>query len=91
MNRYELQVVGHIDARLARALGAELGGRTPDGLSVLVFSSIDAAATYGLLARLRDLGLELVSMAPVAPDDAGAADPGAPDGGPAMRKGRERS
>jgi hypothetical protein len=67
MNRYEIRVVGHLDTRRAHALGAEAYRRLPDGGSVLVVSVIDQAATYGLVARLRDAGLELVSMARLSP------------------------
>ena len=62
MNRYEIRVVGHLDARRAHALGAEECRQLPDGDSILVVSAIDQAATYGLLARFRDAGLELVSI-----------------------------
>ena len=74
MNRYEIRVVGHLDTRWAHALGAEECRRLPDGASVLVISVIDQAATYGLLARFRDAGLELVSivrLSPEPPDRAG--------------------
>lgn len=62
MNRYEIQVVGHLDARRARALGAEDFRLLPNGDSVLVVSAVDMAAAYGLLARLRDAGLEFVTV-----------------------------
>ena len=62
MNRYEIRVVGHLDARRARALGAEDIRLLTDGDSVLIVSAVDGAAAYGLLARLRDAGLELVAV-----------------------------
>jgi hypothetical protein len=68
MNRYEIRVVGHLDARRARALGAEECRWLPDGASILVVSVTDQAATYGLLARFRDVGLELVSFARLSPE-----------------------
>jgi hypothetical protein len=68
MNRYEIRVVGHLDARRAHALGAEECRWLPDGVSLLVVTAIDQAATYGLLARLRDAGLELVSVVRVRSD-----------------------
>jgi hypothetical protein len=64
MTRYEIQVAGHIEARWARALGAETCRLLPEGRSVLLVTAVDAAATYGLIARLRDAGLELVSFTP---------------------------
>jgi hypothetical protein len=71
MNHYEIRVAGHLDLRRARALGAEDCRRLAGGQTLLVFSSIDRAATYGLIARLRDAGLELVSVTPIAPDESG--------------------
>jgi hypothetical protein len=75
MNRYEIRVVGHVETRRARALGCELCRLTPDGDSVLGFTAVDQAATYGLVARLRDAGLELVAIermptTPTVGDDA---------------------
>lgn len=64
MTRYEIQVAGHLDQRRARALGAETCRHLPDGRSALQITVVDAAATYGLIARLRDAGLELVSFTP---------------------------
>jgi hypothetical protein len=62
MNRYEIRVVGHLDARHARALGCEECQWLPDGNSILTAATLDQAATYGLLARLRDAGLELITV-----------------------------
>jgi hypothetical protein len=75
MNRYEIRVVGHVDMRRARALGFDDCRRLPNGDSLLVADPIDLAATYGLLARCRDAGLELVAIerTPLACDT--AADP----------------
>ena len=75
MNRYEIRVVGHLDARRAHALGAEECRRLPDGDSILVVSVIDQAATYGLLARFRDVGLELVSIVRLSPESPDRVDP----------------
>jgi hypothetical protein len=70
MNRYEITVIGRLEARRARGLGAD-GFRSLDGgRTVLLFASLDRAATYGLLARLRDAGLELVSLESVAGGEA---------------------
>jgi hypothetical protein len=75
MNRYEIRIVGHLDARRAHALGAEECRRLPDGDSILVVSVIDQAATYGLLARFRDVGLELVSIVRLSPESPDREDP----------------
>ena len=59
MDRYEIQVTGHLDQRRARALGCDELRLLPGGASLLVFTLVDQAALYGLLTRLRDAGLEL--------------------------------
>ena len=80
MNRYEIRVVGHLDARRAHALGAEECRPLPDGDSILVVSVIDQAATYGLLARFRDVGLELVSIVRLFPESPDRVDPQSGEG-----------
>ena len=62
MIRYEIRVVGHLDERWARALDAENLRLLAEGDSVLTVSAVDRAAIYGLLARVRDAGLELVGI-----------------------------
>ena len=62
MERWEIQVVGHLDTRRAYALGCENLRRLSTGHSVLEFAALDQAALYGLLARLRDAGLALVAV-----------------------------
>ncbi len=62
MNRYVIRVVGHLDTPRARALGAERCRWLVNGQSVLEFGSLDQAATYGVLARLRDAGIELIAV-----------------------------
>ena len=61
MDRYEIRVAGHLDRRRAHALGCEVVRLLPGGDSLLVFAAVDQAALYGLLARLRDAGLELIA------------------------------
>ena len=62
MDRYEIRVAGHLDARRARSLGCEDLRLLPDGGSLLVFMASDQAALYGLLARLRNAGIELIAV-----------------------------
>jgi hypothetical protein len=81
MDRYEIRVAGHVDHRRARALGCEVLSLFPGGASLLAFDAVDQAALYGLLARVRDAGLELIAAgrvaAPQEPVDLGAR-PGEP-------------
>jgi len=61
MDRYEIRVAGHLDQRRAHALGCEELRLLPDGDSLLIFATVDQAALYGLLTRLRDAGLGLIA------------------------------
>ncbi len=62
MDRYEIQVAGHLDQRRARSLGCHTLRLLPDGNSRLVFADLDQAALFGLMTRLRDAGLELIAV-----------------------------
>jgi hypothetical protein len=69
--RYEIVVRGRLTSRYDCAFdGARLVAH--HGLTTLRADLIDQAQLYGLLNRLRDLGIELVSVNPAAgTDDAG--------------------
>ena len=60
--RYEIQVRGRLDARWSHQLGGLDVVPRPNGDSLLVGRVVDQAALYGLLSRLRDLGLVLISV-----------------------------
>jgi hypothetical protein len=58
-----LTVEGHLDHHWAAVLGADLVHRA-DGTTELCATVRDQAELHGLLARIRDLGVELVSVLP---------------------------
>ena len=66
MNRYEIRVADSLDPRRAHALGCEDPRRSAGGGSLLTFAAADQSALYGLLARLRDAGIELVEVHRIA-------------------------
>jgi hypothetical protein len=76
VNRYEIRVANSLDPRRAHALGCEALGLLPGGGSLLRFAAADQSALYGLLARLRNAGIELVAVnrivAPAEKGDGGA-------------------
>lgn len=61
MLRVEIRVKGRIDQDWAQWFG-DLSLAVVEGETTLAGELIDQAALYGLLARLRDLGLSLVSV-----------------------------
>ena len=65
--KYEIRVEGHLDTRWAAWFdGLDLTQET-DGTTVLHGPVVDQAALHGLLQKVRDLGVPLVSVIHVAP------------------------
>ena len=63
-DHYEIRIQGYLDRRWEawfEGLGVR---REPDGITVLHGEIRDQAALHGLLQRIRDLGLPLVSVTP---------------------------
>lgn len=70
-SHYEIRVKGQLDRRWsARFDGIRVEARG-DGTTAIVATDIDQAALHGLLQRVRDLGLALISVtrAPESPPD----------------------
>ena len=59
MDIYEFQIKGHLDDRWSDWFGGLSLRRNDDGTTVLIGPVVDQAALYGVLIRLRDLGLSL--------------------------------
>ena len=68
LQQYEIRVQGHLDSRWADWLHGVTLTRERDGTTTLRCRPVDQAALHGLLSRLRDLGLPLVSMRRLCPD-----------------------
>lgn len=65
---YEIRLRGHLDARWAARLGVPSLTHDSDGTTTLGGIAADQAALHGLLQRVRDLGLTLVSVTRVGSD-----------------------
>lgn len=65
---YEIQLAGHLEQRWAEWFDGLTLIHRRDGTSVLHGPVADQAALHGLLQKVRDLGLPLLSVAQVAPD-----------------------
>jgi hypothetical protein len=66
-SRYEIRIKGHLSPRWAtRFDGMTLTARA-DGTTVIEGSIVDQAALHGLLNRLGDLGLPLLSITQLDP------------------------
>jgi hypothetical protein len=66
--RYEIRVRGHLDARWANQFEGLTITLEENGDTLLTGPVIDQAALHGLLKKVRDLGLQLVSVSPVEPE-----------------------
>mgnify|MGYP006214928709 CR=1 FL=1 len=67
--RYELRVKGHLDARWADWFDGLTLTQLPDGTTSITGIVPDQAALHGVLQRLRDLGLPLISLRQLGPGE----------------------
>ena len=65
---YAIRIQGHLDSRWSAWFDGMEVLTQDDGTTVVRGQVADQAALHGLLARLRDLGLPLVSVAQTDPD-----------------------
>ena len=68
--RYEIRLKGHLDGRWAAWFDGLSLSRESDGTTILRGPIPDQAALHGLLQRVRDTGLPLVSVIRMEPDPA---------------------
>ena len=71
---YEIRLKGHLDARWAGSFEHMSFTHTSDGTTILAGPVVDQAALYGLLRKVRDLGLPLLAVNLVDPKQANGPD-----------------
>ena len=80
--RYEIRIKGHLAARWATWFAPMTLTTTSDGTTVLDGPVVDQAALHGLLHKVRDIGLPLLSVTrldtdqPAYPPPPGNSHPG---------------
>ena len=62
MQQVEIRVDGHLDPAWTEWLDGFTLSHTEEGETILAGKVRDQAALYGLIAKLRDLGVKLVSV-----------------------------
>ena len=65
---YEIRVRGHLDARWSAWFDGLSVTNESDGTTVISGPVVDQAALHGLLQKLRDVGMPLISITQVSPD-----------------------
>lgn len=71
---WEIRVKGHLDDWWADRLGGLTITLDDNGDTLLTGPVVDQAALYGLLKRVRDMGLPLLSVSRVEPGQADASE-----------------
>jgi hypothetical protein len=66
--RYEIRLKGHLDSRWTAWFDGLSLTNSSDGTTIIRGPIADQAALHGLLQKVRDLGLPLVSVTQVQPD-----------------------
>jgi hypothetical protein len=71
---YEIRVKGHLDDRWADWFEGMIITLEDNGNTLLTGPVVDQAALHGLLKKVRDLGMPLLSVSPAKPGQANAPD-----------------
>ncbi len=69
---YQIRLKGHLGREWTEWFGGMAVALTEDGDTLLSGPVADQAALHGILKKVRDLGLPLLSVQCVAPNDKGA-------------------
>ena len=67
---YQIKIKEHLDSRWSEWFDGLTITREPNGDTLLVGSVVDQAALFGLLLKIRDLNLTLLSLKRLEPDSA---------------------
>src|SRR4051812_23049252 len=71
---YEIRLKGYLDTRWADQFAGLSFTHASDGTTILAGPVVDQAALYGLLRKVRDLGLPLLSVMLIDPKQADGPD-----------------
>jgi len=71
---YEIKIAGHIGQSWSEWLGGLDICHTPDGQTLLSGLLLDQSALHGVLQKIRDMGLILITVNRIETDKAGGSD-----------------
>ena len=66
---YQIKVAGQIDQKWTDWFGCLAIWQVESGDTLITVSAVDQASLHGLLRKIRDLGLVLISVNPLNADD----------------------
>jgi hypothetical protein len=72
---YVVRVSGHLDPHWSAHFDGLTLAHDADGTTILTGAVADQAALHGILTRVRDLGVTLISVTPSAPSGAAPEPP----------------
>jgi hypothetical protein len=84
--RYEVRLTGHLDAHWTAWFDGLTVSHENDGTTAITGEVVDQAALHGLIQRVRDLGLPLVSVRKVDSDQPGVTTPEARSAQPTTKE-----
>ena len=67
-DQYEIRLQGHLDSRWAAEFDGLSLSQEGDGITLLAGPVSDQSALHGVLRKVRDIGLPLVSVTHVEPN-----------------------
>lgn len=67
--RYEIHLEGRLDSRWAAWFDGLTVTQQNDGTTVIHGLVVDQSALHGLLTKVRDIGIALISVTRIAPDE----------------------
>jgi hypothetical protein len=70
--RYEIRIKGHLDDKWANWFEGLTITREDNGETLLTGPVVDQAALHGVLRKVRDLGMPLLSVSRIRPSQADA-------------------
>jgi hypothetical protein len=71
---YKIRIKGHLDDRWTAWFEGLILTQEDNGNTLLTGPVADQAALYGILKKVRDVGMSLISVNPVEPDQADSPD-----------------
>lgn len=66
---YEFKIQGHVDSRWTDWFGDQFVAVQEDNYTFLTGVVADQAALHGILKKVRDLGVPLISVVPIGPEE----------------------